>query len=176
MNLDQLSIRPVDQADLPALEWEGEYLHFRRLYSEIYASACQGKALMLAAELPGEGIIGQLFIQLNSARKELADGVDRAYIYGFRIKPAFRRQGIGRQMMAFVENELRRRRFLRVTLNVAQDNPDAHRLYKNLGYVTVGVDPGRWSYLDHHGNQHEVNEPAWRMEKLLQPVGESVKN
>ena len=48
----------------------------------------------LAAELPGEGIIGQVFIQLNSARKELADGVDRAYIYGFRIKPAYRRQGI----------------------------------------------------------------------------------
>ncbi len=78
--------------------------------------------------------------------------------------------------MAYVENELRRRRFLRVTLNVAQDNPDARRLYENLEYVTVGVDPGRWSYLDHYGNQHEVNEPAWRMEKFLQPVRESVNN
>ncbi len=176
MNLDQLRIRPIGQADLLALEWEGEYLHFRRLYSEIYTSACEGKALMLVAELPGDGIIGQVFVQLNSARKELADGVDRAYLYGFRIKPAFRRQGIGRQMMTHVENELRQRGFQRVTLNVAQDNPDARRLYENLGYVTVGVDPGRWSYLDHYGNQHDVIEPAWRMEKVLQLVCARVNN
>jgi len=52
-------------------------------------------------------------------------------------------------------------------LNVSRDNLDARRLYERLGYRVVAGDPGRWSYLDEHGIRHDVNEPAWRMEKKL---------
>jgi ribosomal protein S18 acetylase RimI-like enzyme len=122
---------------------------------------------MWVAELPGIGIIGQLFVQLTSARQELADGVERAYIYGFRIKPDFRGFGLGRRMMQVAENDLAQRRFQRATLNVARDNPQARRLYETLGYRVVGMDPGQWSYLDHLGIRREVHEPAWRMEKHI---------
>jgi len=40
----------------------------------IFQNSGQGKAVMWAADLNGEGLIGQLFVQLNSSRKELADG------------------------------------------------------------------------------------------------------
>jgi ribosomal protein S18 acetylase RimI-like enzyme len=174
MNLAKVIIRAVQRADLPALEWDGEYLHFRRLYQDIYQSALAGKALMWVAEYPSVGIIGQLFVQLLSLRDELADGTNRAYIYGFRIKPAYRHEGIGKQMMRVVEGDLYQRGFQWVTLNVAKDNPDARRLYEILGYRVIAVDPGQWSYLDHLGNRQHVLEPAWRMEKVLIPEVTSV--
>ena len=176
MNLSHTIIRLLKKEDLPALEWDGEFKHFRRLYSEIFKSAGAGKALMWIADLPGDSVIGQLFIQLTSSRIELADGCVRAYIYGFRIKPAYRRLGLGKRMLLVVEDDLMQRGFQIATLNVAQDNPDARRLYEQMGYQVIGTDPGQWSYLDHLGNRRDVREPAWRMEKALQSVAVSLNN
>ncbi|MDI6694375.1 MAG: GNAT family N-acetyltransferase [Anaerolineales bacterium] len=164
---EQVIIRVLRGEDLPALEWGGEYRHFRRLYADIYRSACQGKALMWVAELPEVGIIGQVFVQLSSGRRELADGVRRAYIYGFRIQPAYRGVGIGGRMLQIVEEDLLQRRFLFVTLNVARENIAALRFYQQHGYQVVAEEAGEWSYLDDTGRRREVHEPAWRMEKAL---------
>lgn len=165
--LSQIQVRRLVQADLPALEWGGEFTHFRRLYSEIYQSAMRGKAILWVADLQGRGVIGQLFVQLNSSRPELADGSARAYIYGFRIQMLFRGFGVGTRMLQTAEADLQRRGFRHVTLNVGQDNPNARRLYERLGYQVVAEEPGIWSYHDENGQRHEVHEPAWRMEKRL---------
>jgi ribosomal protein S18 acetylase RimI-like enzyme len=165
--LTRLVVRQVTQEDLPALEWDGEYRHFRRLYRDIYHGACQGKAVLWVGEIDNEGVIGQVFVQLDSARKELADGMSRAYIYGFRVRPRYRRQGIGGRMLQAVEQDLVLRTFRLATLNVGRENPEARRFYERYGYQVVAAEPGRWSYLDDQGNRHEVHEPAWRMEKHL---------
>jgi ribosomal protein S18 acetylase RimI-like enzyme len=165
--ISSIIIRQIKKGDLPDLEWDGEYIHFRRLYAEIYQSSTSGKALLWGAFYPGEGLVGQLFIQLTSARSELADGKQRAYIYGFRIKSAFRGYGIGTFMLRFVERDLIMRGFHLVTLNVSLDNPGARRLYERNGYHVVANEPGNWSYLDHLGRRRNVHEPAWRMEKSL---------
>jgi ribosomal protein S18 acetylase RimI-like enzyme len=122
---------------------------------------------MWAADLPGKGLIGQLFVQLNSARKELADGQGRAYIYGFRVKPLYRGLGVGSRLLQIVEADLRRRNFTWVCLNVSRENRDALRFYQRYGYQVVAAEPGRWSYLDERGRRHNVHEPAWRMEKRI---------
>ncbi len=163
-------IRQIEKDDLPDLEWDGEYIHFRRLYAEVYQSSVIGKALLWGAYYPGEGLIGQLFVQLTSARSELADGKQRAYIYGFRIKTPFRGYSIGTYMLHFIEQDLVKRGFKLVTLNVGQDNPSARRLYERNGYHVVSEEPGNWSYLDHLGHRQNIHEPAWRMEKTLSPV------
>ena len=163
----QLIVRQVTQNDLQALEWDGEYRHFRRLYRDIYHSSCQGKAVLWVGDLEDEGVIGQVFVQLDSARKELADGVSRAYIYGFRVQPKYRRLGIGGRMLQTAEQDLSHRSFQLATLNVGRENLDARRFYERYGYQVVAAEPGRWSYLDDRGNRHEVHEPAWRMEKHL---------
>lgn len=165
--LAQLKIRYLTQTDLPDLEWDGQYTHFRRLYTEIYQSSLKGKAVLWVAELKDKGIIGQLFVQLTSSRPELADGNRRAYIYGFRVKTPFRSFGIGTRMLHAAETDLARRGFKWVTLNVGRDNPLAHHLYERQGYILVGEEPGIWSYQDDLGNRHEVHEPAYRMEKKL---------
>lgn len=69
--------------------------------------------------------------------------------------------------MNFIEDDLRHRGYKFVTLNVAKDNLDAQRLYRRLGYKVIGSRPGKWSYTDHEGKTHQVNEPAWRMMKRI---------
>ncbi|RMF50988.1 MAG: GNAT family N-acetyltransferase [Anaerolineae bacterium] len=162
-----LIIRAATRADLPALEWDGVYTHFRRLFQHAFEQTQRGEIGMYLAEVPGKGIVGQVFVQYDSLRPEMADGCTRAYVYSFRVKPAYRNRGIGTRLMQTVETDLKKRGFTRVTLNVARDNPDARRLYERLGYRVVGSDPGHWSYLDHEGHRRFVSEPAWRMEKTL---------
>lgn len=165
--LAKVVIRPATESDLPAMEWDGEYRHFRRLYLEIFQSTRSGRALMWLADLEGAGLVGQVFVQLQSGRPELADGNFRAYIYGFRVKKEFRRKGLGSHMLRMVEEDLRHRGIHWVTLNVSKDNPEARRLYERHHYRIVAEEPGRWSYYDDAGKRQEVLEPAWRMEKKL---------
>jgi ribosomal protein S18 acetylase RimI-like enzyme len=165
--LDTITIRQAKEADLPSMEWNGEYAHFRRLYQEVFETSLRGEAILWVAELNGTGLVGQVFVQLESARKELADGSQRAYIYGFRIQSAYRGQGLGSYMLGVVEEDLFRRGFRIAVLNVGKDNQDARLLYERQGYRIVAAEPGQWSYLDEDGRRRWVDEPAWRMEKVL---------
>jgi ribosomal protein S18 acetylase RimI-like enzyme len=165
--LQKIQIRHIRRSDLPALEWDGEYQHFRRVYADAYARSEKGLSILWAAELIGTGIIGQVFIQLTCDRPELGDGRCRAYLYSFRIKPDYRGFGLGTKILAVVEEDLRQRGFEIITLNFAKDNPGAQRLYLRNGYKVIAHEPGIWWYPDDNGDWHQVNEPAWRMEKQL---------
>ncbi|MFN7035751.1 MAG: GNAT family N-acetyltransferase [Bellilinea sp.] len=165
--LETVVIRHVRKEDLPALEWDGEFSHFRRVYAEAFERSQMGYSVMWVAELPEKGIIAQVFIQLICNRKELADGIKRAYLYSFRVHHDFRHQGLGSRMVHHVEKDLIQRSFQVLTLNVAKDNLDALRLYLRLGFRIVAAEPGIWSYVDDKGIRQIVEEPAWRMEKNL---------
>jgi ribosomal protein S18 acetylase RimI-like enzyme len=166
--MNPVFIRQAERADLAALEWDGEYTHFRRLYADTYMMVEQGAAIIWIAEIHGSGLIGQCFVSLKRNRPELADGAIRAYIYGFRVKPKFRNLGIGTQIMRKIEEDLYKRKFRLVTLNVGQDNHAARRFYERLGYTVAGADPGYWSYIDEKGRRIDMHEPAWRMVKDLE--------
>ena len=171
--LDQVDIRHLRQSDLPALEWEGEYTIFRRMFKQAYQDTRRGRGLMWVAEyLPDAHLVGQVFIQLHSlVRPEIADGFSKAYLYSVRVRSRYHGQGLGTRLMRVAENDLRRRGYQIVHLNVAQDNQKGFRFYRKLGYQTFGHDPGQWSYIDHEGVRRYVDEPAWRMEKRLGPPG-----
>jgi ribosomal protein S18 acetylase RimI-like enzyme len=165
--MNPVCIRQAEKRDLIDLEWEGEYTHFRRLYSDTFSLVQQGSAVIWIAELNGAGLIGQCFVSLKRNQRELADGVQKAYIYGFRVKPTYRNKGIGTEIMSTIERDLRMRKFQQVTLNVGQENHKARRFYERLGYIVVGSDPGYWSYIDDKGKRVDMHEPAWRMVKTL---------
>jgi ribosomal protein S18 acetylase RimI-like enzyme len=165
--LDRVAIRTMLEGDLPALEWEGEFTHFRRLYAEAFQRTCSGLAQAYVAQLTETGIIAQSFIQLTCDRQELADGAQRAYLYAFRVRPAYRCKGLGTRMMDHFEDELRKRGFRWLTLNVGKDNPRAQKLYRRRGYTVIAHEPGIWNYPDESGVWRQVIEPAWRMEKEL---------
>jgi ribosomal protein S18 acetylase RimI-like enzyme len=164
---EEVVVRTVSQTDLPALEWGGEYSHYRLLYQDAYQGVLRGEAIMWVAELESAGIVGQLFVQLLAKRGELADGYKRAYLYGFRVKPIYRKQGIGSRMLNIVEADLSKRGFHWISLNVGKDNSLARRLYEKHGYRVVTSEQGRWTYIDDRGRRRQVNEPAWRMEKEI---------
>jgi ribosomal protein S18 acetylase RimI-like enzyme len=166
-DLAKVSIRRMTREDLPALEWNGEFKHFRNVYKSVYHRMQQGGADAWVAESAQGEIIGQVFLQYMSDRPELADGWNRAYLYSFRIKPLYRSLGLGTRMLRVLEDALIARHYHHVTLNVARDNPDAIRLYKRQGFQIIAEEPGIWSYIDHEGQWQTVIEPSWRMEKKL---------
>ncbi len=168
----QAQIRQLVKEDLPGLEWEGEYIHFRRLFQDAYRLARMGNAVLWVATLPGaaeegERMIGQVFVQLNSASLHLADGYSRAYLYSFRVRPELRSLGLGSLILETAEKDVFNRGFSKTLLNCGKDNPNARRFYERHGYRVVGSEPGEWSYFDHEGVRRFVSEPAWRMEKQL---------
>ena len=165
--LAQVTIRHMREDDLPAMEWDGEYSHFRRVYRDAYQRMLRGQSIIWVAELAPMNLIGQVFIQFYCDRPELADGISRAYLYSFRVRNPYRGRGLGTRIMDTVEMDLKRRGFEYVTLNVARDNPRAQQLYIRRGYYVVAPEPGIWLYPDEHGNWRRVEEPAWRMEKIL---------
>jgi len=162
-----LVIRPVAGSDLPALEWDGEYTKYRRMYANLHRNTKTGRTLMWMIETPQGDLVGQAFVMLSSNEREAADGISRAYVFAFRVKPEWRNLGVGTRLMHFVEADLVKRGFTYITLNVARDNPGARRLYERLGYQVTGTKPGIWSFKDHQGVIQHVEEPAWRMIKQL---------
>jgi ribosomal protein S18 acetylase RimI-like enzyme len=165
--LARVQIRPIVEDDLPLLEWDGEYTHFRRVYEDAFNRFQRGLSVLWVADLPGVGVIGQVFIQLICDRPELADGTNRAYLYAFRVRPEFRSAGLGTRIMQVIFDDLRRRGFRILTLNVAKDNPRARKLYERNHFRIVAHEPGRWTFQDEKGAWQTVEEPAWRMERRL---------
>jgi ribosomal protein S18 acetylase RimI-like enzyme len=166
-SISDLIIRSVTHADLPGLEWGGEYWKFREMFARLYQNSLAGRTLMWVVVNSQSEQVGQAFVMLRSAETDAADGENRAYVFSFRVKDRWRNLGIGSHLMRFVEEDLRARGFKYITLNVAKDNQDALRLYKRLGYHVIDSRPGIWSFRDPDGIVHHVKEPSWRMIKRL---------
>ena len=173
--LDQVAMTvPIDiilrlatEADLPRLEWFGQYSHFRQLFRRSFREQQLGRRLMLLAD-SNDFPIGHVFIQLKSNNPKIADGRRRAYLYSFRVMEMFRGKGIGTRLLHEAEAMVHERGLSATTLAVAKNNPQALRLYKRQGYRVFGDDPGRWSYLDHNGRRRYVKEACWLLEKRLE--------
>jgi ribosomal protein S18 acetylase RimI-like enzyme len=162
----EIRVRPVVEGDLPALEWDGDYRHYRTVFRANFEDMQRGQRLMLVA-VQGDVIVGQIFVQLNSADHQYADGRQRAYLYALRVRPAWRGQGIGQHLVAAAEARLRERGVATAVIAVAKTNEGAHRLYRRLGYQVFADDPGVWMFTDADGRQQRIEEPAWLMEKSL---------
>ena len=166
---NMIRIRQAREADLPGMEWDGEYAHFRRLYRQHYQNSRGGNTLIWVAENQEGKIIGQVFLLLLSAYPEMADGIHRAYMFSFRIRPEYRNNGLGGHLIRFLEEYLLGRGFDTMRINVGRENEEARKLYEKHGYRIIGTEEGRWRYQDQFGNYQTVNEPAWRMIKKLTP-------
>jgi len=165
--VEKLHIRPLLKSDLTALEWEGEFKHFRNVFVDLFEKTQKGISKAWVVVNDYDYMIGQVFLQLRSDRLELADGWNRAYLYSFRIRPNYRNIGIGTRMIKILENFLIEKGYTRITLNVARDNLNAIRLYHRLGFKIVAEEPGIWTFPDDMGEWKTIEEPSWRMEKLL---------
>lgn len=159
-------IRLAAEADLPALEWDGEYRHYRRLFHKAMEEARRGRRVLLLAEVD-EQIVGQIFIQLSTKPAFSILGKASGYLYAFRVKQPHRNQGIGTHLITEAESQLRLRGHSRAVISVAIRNVAARRLYERLDYRIFSEDPGEWSYVDHLGRLRKVREPSFVLEKWV---------
>ncbi len=159
-------IRTANESDLPALEWDGEYTHFRRVYRQAMRDAQRDRRLIYLAET-SEEIVGQLFVHLYSSWKSSFGGAKAGYLHSFRVKPEFRGQGIGSRLLETAERALSARAYTRAVISVAKVNRRAQQLYLQRGYSVYSEDPGEWAYVDHRGRLKRVSEPAYVMVKTL---------
>ncbi len=161
-----ITLRIATKADLPKLEWYGQYKHYRHLFRRTFYEQRQGRRLILIAD-SNNFPIGTLFIQLQSTRNQAPDGSFPAYFYSFRVMEMFRGQGIGTRLIEEAEAIVQGHGSQWVRIAVAKDNPKARQLYERLNYRIFTEDPGNWSYLDHKGRICYVSEPCWLLEKKL---------
>jgi ribosomal protein S18 acetylase RimI-like enzyme len=161
-----LRIRLAKEEDLPALEWDGEFIRFRRMYKEAMREALKGRRLIVLAEVSGE-VIGQVFVNLYSTWRAAFLGSKTGYFHSFRVKPEFRNQGIGRSLILHAEQLLIEHGYQHAVISVAKTNQSARRLYEELGYEVFREDPGRWSFMDHQNQVQHVHEPAYILRKRI---------
>ncbi len=161
-----LIIRQARIDDLRQMEWDGAYINFRRVFADTYRAMQRGQRMILIAEKQAV-LAGQVFIQFSSQDPLFADGMLRGYLYSFRVKPEYQRQGIGTALLHAAEDILRDRGYHHGIIAVAKDNPRAQRLYEREGYRVFSEDPGEWQYYDHLSILRQVIEPCWVLEKLL---------
>ena len=158
-------IRPAELGDLEALEWLGQYAHYRRLYRDTFHDQQAGQRLMLVADF-NRFPVGQIFLQLQSTRPT-PDQTPRMYLYALRVMEPFQRQGIGTALLEAAGEYARGTGYGWMSIAAAKDNPAARQLYERHGFEVSGEEEGDWSYLDQHGRTRYVHEPCWVLEKAL---------
>ena len=71
---------------------------------------------------------------------------DEVHVNNFAVHPEWRRQGLGRALLAHVLSEAARIGAPRATLEVRASNASAIALYESGGFVRVGRRPGYYTH------------------------------
>ncbi|NIJ42365.1 GNAT superfamily N-acetyltransferase [Parvibaculum indicum] len=138
-----LSFRPVGAADRALLE------ELVRAYYDFddheYEPALHGRALdAICAGDPnvrawivqdGETVAGYLILTIGFSMQY---GGRDGFLDELFLTEAYRGKGLGRQVMAFLEAEVRRLGFHYLHLEVVKANERARRLYESLGWEETG--------------------------------------
>lgn len=165
-NLSDLCIRQVTHDDLPRLEWNGLFIHFRNVFWKSFVEQQFGDRHLLIAEINHE-LVGRLFVLHRRSQLERPAWQRRGYLYSFYVLERYRGLGIGSALLQAAEAHLRCISFHTAAISVARTNQGALRLYQRHGYQLTSTDNGDWSYLDHRGVLRKVTEPCYVLEKSL---------
>jgi ribosomal protein S18 acetylase RimI-like enzyme len=123
---DAFTSSVAERAGLPLAWWEA------RLSADAAA-----KEVVLGAFDDGDiaGVIGVSFEPREKVRH-------KATLFGMYVRPAFRGQGIGRQLVRSALEHVRKRPdVLVVQLTVTETNAPALALYEGYGFIRFGVEP-----------------------------------
>ena len=154
----RVAIRSARADDLTKLEWFGAYAHFRELYQRTWHDHQAGRRLMLVADLQ-EFPIGQVWLDVTP--------IDYAYLYALRVMQPLQGFGIGTRLIDSAESLARSYSYRHVQLAVEKSNAGARQLYERLGYRVFSQRVDVWSYTDHLGETHWVQEDVYGMRKTL---------
>ncbi len=165
--LDRVTIRLIREEDLPALEWDGEYTRYRKVYREVFRNFQKGISLPYVAETEEDGIIGQVFLTRKDPNPSYSPRSRYFFLSSFRIKPQFRSRGLGNRMMQICFRDVRSHRIRDIFLNCSSDNNRARRFYEKHGFRIVRLDEGNWTYINDEGLVVTEPQSAYLMRRTL---------
>ena len=165
--LDQVTIRLLREADLPELEWEGEYSRYRRVYQEVYKNSQKGISFPYVAETAENGIIGQVFLTLKEPNPGYNGRSRYFFLSSFRIREPFRDRGLGDLLLQVCEKEVRAHRLRDIFLNCSTDNDRARHFYERHSFRIVRIDEGNWTFINAEGMVVSEKQSAYLMRKTL---------
>ena len=101
-------------------------------------------AASIAALLAGPGAFGLLAVSDGEPAGFILvrQAADEAEILSLAVRPAWRRRGLARRLLAVALERLVAAGTRRLLLEVAEDNVAARRLYQGAGLTPVGRRPG----------------------------------
>lgn len=85
---------------------------------------------------------------------------NEAHLVTFAVHPAFRRKGLGSQLLQHIFEKIEKQNLDKVTLEVRSSNSTAQRFYQELGFERIAIRPHY--YID-------TNEDAIIYWKILHP-------
>jgi GNAT superfamily N-acetyltransferase len=167
-----MDIRPCTDADLSVLcsHWRTpgdvhEAHHDRqRTGQTTYLVAWQDQEPLGSGVLQWGGCIG------TNARTTYPGAVELNHL---QVRDQYRGQGVGSALIAAAEALASQAGRQRMAVGVAEDNPDAERLYRRLGYRPTGViDVSEYDWITPEGAVRHATE---RDQLLVKELGPTMK-
>jgi GNAT superfamily N-acetyltransferase len=125
-------IRRCRDDDLTKLEWFGAFAQDRLIFREVFAQQQRGHVEMLVADVRGFPV-GQAWLDLRRAPER-----DCPLIWALRVIGPLQRAGIGRRLVAQLEDMAQTRGERRLELAVEKHNDEALAFYQRLGWKMLG--------------------------------------
>ena len=96
----------------------------------------------------------QVYAFYDLDNKNLADGKNTCYVCNVFVHPKLRRLGLCTRLIQKVKQVAKDKGFSKIVLGVNEDNTNAIRLYKKLGFVETGEKYGYDAIIkDKNGNR-----------------------
>jgi ribosomal-protein-alanine N-acetyltransferase len=98
----------------------------------------------------GERVVGFMVYELHNAK---------LHVLNFAVHPEFRRQGVGRQLVAKLRTKLSAQRRTRITLEVRETNLVAQMFFRSQDFAATGVLRNHYDDTDEDAYQMEYQLP-----------------
>lgn len=135
MQID-LTVRDLEPADLPDLDWSGGAEHVRYLAEGLGRAAA--------------GEVAQLVVLARNGRSvgfgavDFTVDADGGRLWMLSVRESWQSLGVGTFLIGALEDRVVARGRRRATLGVEHDNPRARDLYLRLGYRPYGSALDSW--------------------------------
>jgi GNAT superfamily N-acetyltransferase len=106
----------------------------KQIQDDYIAEIQKGNRMFLAVVANGQ-TIGELHIFWDNEDKDEANGKNRAYLSTMRLRPDFRRKGIGTKLVKRALKMIRSKGCTEVTIGAYTDEPEIQTLYNRWGFT-----------------------------------------
>lgn len=165
----RVHIRWMIRRDMPeVLAIEHSSFDFPWCEEEFLRVLRQRNCIGMVAE-HGERVVGFMIYELHKSRLQ---------VLNFAVHPDYRRQGVGRQMVAKLVGKLSSQRRTRIQLLVRESNLGAQLFYRVQGFRATEVlrgfyeDTGEDAYaLQYHHDDAVINREASPVNRIARQLG-----